>query len=149
MLTYPEVFDARLNGDLDYMLLSKKGVMNATLSDGRFTKNSTFDLLRNYSNIDLYAERFKGDTAIHINDNVLDTDLALHSNRTSITSKHARIDSAAQIIDATVHLNANNNPVDFRLSGRLDHPNVTVDAGKLIEREAGKQIKRLFNDLFK
>lgn len=149
MLTYPEVFDARLNGDLDYMLLSKKGVMNATLSDGRFTKNSAFDLLRNYSNIDLYAERFKGDTTIHINDNVLDTDLALHSNRTSITSKHARIDSAAQIIDAAVHLNANNNPVDFRLSGKLDHPNVTVDAGKLIEREAGKQIKRLFNDLFK
>lgn len=149
MLTYPEVFDAQLNGNLDYTPVSKKGVITATLSDGRFTKNSAFDLLRNYSNIDLYTERFKGDTAARIDDNVLDADLALHSNRTSITSKHARIDSAAKTINANVHLNANNNPVDFRLNGDLDHPNVTVDAGKLIEREAGKQIKRLLNDLFK
>jgi len=149
MLTYPEVFDAALDGTLQYDIGTKQGEMKAQLSNGRFTRNVAFDLLRQYSPVDLYAEAFSGDTVSRIDDKNIDADLALHSNRSHLTSTHAHIDTAAKTIDADVHVDANNNPIDFRLRGAIEHPKVSVDARKLIEREAGKQIKRLLEDFMK
>lgn len=149
MLIYPEVFDAAMDGKLTYNTGSKRGEMTAHLIHGYFTKNSAFDLLRQYSTVDLYKERFKGDALARIDDKRIDADMTIRSNRSSLKTKHAKIDTAANTINANIHLNANNNPVDFRLKGNLNHPNVSIDAGKLIEREAGKQINRLLNNLFR
>ena len=149
MLIYPEVFDGMLDGTVDYDTATKKGMLKADLSKGYFTRNVAFDLLRQYSTVDMYKEQFKGDAVAKIDDKRINADLSLRSNRTSLTSKHAKIDTDAKTIDAEVHVDANNNPIDFRLKGAMDHPGVSIDAGKLIEREAGKQINRLMNDLFK
>jgi len=149
MLTYPEVFDGTLDGTLDYDTADKKGVMKAQLSKGYFTRNTAFDLLRQYSTVDMYKESFKGDSEARIDDKLIDADLTLQSNRTSLSSKHAKIDTQANTIDAKVHVEAEKTPIDFRLKGSLDKPGVSVDAGKLIEQEAGKQINRLLNNLFK
>lgn len=149
MLIYPEVFDAAMDGNLTYDIGTKKGEVKAKLKNGYFTKNTAFDLLRQYSSVDLYKERFTGNTLARVHDKRIDADMTLRSNRSSLKTKHAKIDSAANTIDANIHLNANNNPVDFRLKGDLNRPKVSIDAGKLIEREAGKQINRLLNNLFK
>lgn len=149
MLTYPEVFDATLDGTMDYALNEKKGILRADLGKGRFTQNGAFDLLRQYTPVNLYAERFDGNTSARITDKRIVSDLFLRSSRSHIVSKKARIDSAQKTIDAEVHLNANNNPIDFRLTGRIDQPKVAVNADELIKREAGKQIDRLFKELFK
>ena len=128
---------------------SKKGELKAELSKGYFTQNVAFDLLRQYSTVDMYKEQYKGNTIARIDDKRIDADLALHSNRTSLTSEHAKIDTAAKSIDAKVHVVANNTPIDFRLKGALEHPGVSVDAGKMLEQEAGKQINRLLNQMLK
>ncbi len=149
MLQYPEVFDSTMNGIFAYDIGTKIGELKAKLTEGRFTRNNVFDLMRQYTTLNLYEEKFTGDTLARINDKKIDADLTLHSNRSSLESQHAKIDTASQTIDAKVHLNANNNPIDFRLKGALDHPGVSVDAGKLIEREAGKQIKKLLDNFLK
>ena len=149
MLTYPEVFDSKVDGTLDYNTDTKKGELKAQLYKGYFTQNIAFDLLRQYSTVDLYKEQFEGRSEARIDDNLIDADLTLHSNRTSLSTKHAKIDSEADTIDAKVHVDANNNPVDFRLKGSLKRPKVSIDAGKLIEREAGKQVEKLLEGLFK
>ena len=149
MLTYPEVFDATLDGTMEYALNEKKGDLHADLSKGRFTQNGAFDLLRQYTPVNLYAERFDGNTSAYINDKRIVSDLFLRSSRSRIVSKKARINGADNTINANVHLDANRNPIDFRLTGRIDQPNVAVNADELIKREAGKQIDRLFKKLFK
>ncbi len=149
MLMYPEIFDARLDGTLDYRLDTKKGVLDARLSKGRFTRNAAFDLLRQYTTLNLYEERFKGNLKSLIRDKLIVSDLDLKSNRSSISTHGARFDAAAKRIDAKVHVDANNNPIDFYLRGNVENPKIRIDANKLIEREAGKQINRLLNDLFR
>ena len=149
MLIYPEVFDGGLDGTLDYDTGTKKGTFKADISKGYFTQNVIFDLLRQYSTVDMYKEEFTGKTVARINDKRIDADLSLHSNRSSLTTEHAKIDTGTKTVDADIRVDANNNPVDFRLKGAIDRPGVTVDAGKLLERETGKQINRLLNNLFK
>jgi hypothetical protein len=149
MLTYPEVFDSQVDGTLDYDAGSKKGLLKTQLYRGYFTRNIAFDLLRQYSTLDLYKEQFKGHSEARINDNLIDADLLLHSNRSSLETKHAKIDTKADSINARVHVVTNKNPIDFRLKGSLDRPKVSVDAGKLIEREAGKQLEKLLDSFLK
>ena len=149
MLTYPEIFKSRLDGTLDYDLATKKGLLDAKLQNGRFTKNVMFDLLKQYSPVDLYRERFKGTLQSRIDDKLIDSDLFLRSNRSSLKSEHALFNAAAKTIDATIHVDANNNPIDLTLKGSVAKPDISVNAQKLLEREAGKQINRLLNDLFK
>lgn len=149
MLTYPQIFDAILNGTLDYNLGTKKGLLAAKLSKGHFTQNSAFDLLRQYTTLDLYREQFKGDLKSRINDSIIDSDLSLKSHRSVISSRHALFDAKRKRIDAKVHVDANNNPIDFYIKGNVEKPDINIDANKLIEREAGKQINRLLNNLFK
>lgn len=149
MLTYPEIFDGTLDGTVDYGTATKKGTLKADLAKGYFQQNTAFDLLRQYSTVDMYKEEFTGKTVARIDDKRIDADLSLRSKRTSLTTEHAKIDTAAKTIDADVHVDANNNPIDFRLKGSVNRPKVSIDAGKLIEREAGKQINRLLDNLFK
>ncbi|MEJ2500551.1 MAG: hypothetical protein P8Y65_05385 [Campylobacterales bacterium] len=149
MLTYPEIFDSKVDGSLDYDTGTKKGLLKTQLSQGYFTRNIAFDLLRQYSTLDLYNEQFKGHSEARINDNLIDADLLLHSNHSSLETQHARIDTKADSINARVHVEANDNPIDFRLKGSLNRPNVSVDAGKLIEREAGKQLEKLLDSFLK
>lgn len=149
MLIYPPVFDAKLDGTLDYDTATKKGVLDTQLSDGRFTRNSIFDLLRRYSTLDLYEERFNGTLRSQIDAARLDSDLLLKSKRASITARHALFDTDTKRIDASVHVDANNNPIDFRIRGSIEDPAVDISADELIEREAGKQINRLLNHLFR
>lgn len=146
MLIYPEVFDAAMDGTLKYNLESKKGTLDSSLTEGKFTQNEMFDLLRQYSTVDLYRERFKGTLQSRIDDKIIDSDLDLRSNVSSIQTKNAHLDSEKKQIDADVHVNANNNPFNLKIRGDLDKPSITIDAKKLIEREAGKQLNRLLND---
>ena len=149
VLIYPEIFDGTVNGTLDYGTATKKGILKADIADGYFTQNSAFDLLRQYSTVDMYKEKFKGNAVARIDDKLIDADLSMRSNRVILTSEHAKLDTGAKSINADVHVDANNNPVDLRIKGAIDRPGVSVDAGQLIEREAGKQINKLLNNLFK
>jgi hypothetical protein len=156
MLLYPEVFRSYADGTLDYNLKSKKGVLDARLSEGRFTRNTMFDLLKSLAKTDLYKEQFKGTFKGRINDKLSDSDLFLRSNNSSISGKHIKLNSETRQIDASLHVIANNNPIDVRLRGSVNAPKVDIDASKLIKREAEKaiqkeaekQINRLLKDLF-
>ncbi len=148
-LTYPQVFDATLDGTLDYDTRTQKGLLDTKLTDGRFTRNSIFDLLSRYTTLDLYKERFNGTLLSRIHTTRLDSDLTLKSERSSISSRHAFFDAGTKRIDAAVHVDANSNPIDFHIRGNIEDPKVEINADKLIEREAGKQINRLLNHLFR
>lgn len=148
-LGYPAMFDAAMNGSVDYAFGTGRGRLRATLLQGRFTRNNAFDLARQYAGIDLYVERFKGTTEARIDKAMINADLTLRSNHTLLKSEGARINNSTNRIDAKLHLDANHNPLDLHLKGDLNHPAVSVDASELIQRETGKQIQRLFNNIFK
>jgi len=148
MLLYPQIFDSSLNGTLDYNTASQKGVFDANLSNGRFTRNVAMDLYKQYGKRDLYKENFNGTVLSRIDKSKLDTDLFLKSRKSSISSEHMKIDSKTNHIDAKLHIVANKHPLDIYVKGNMDDPDVQVDAQQIIEKEAGKQLNKLFKKLF-
>jgi len=149
MLLYPQVFDSRVSGDVKYNLAKEKGTFKGNLSQGKFTQNQVLDLTKKYAKIDLYKEIFKGDVNAKINKEKIVTSLSLKSNKSSITTKDARLNSKTQIVHAKVDIVANNNPLEVTLDGNINAPDVKVNADELIKKEASKAIKKGINKYFK
>ena len=149
MLIYPQVFKSTLNGTLDYNLAKEKGVMKADLTNGKFTKNQMLTLIKQYTHIDLYKERFKGDVKADINKENIVASLNLKSNKSSINTKNTKLNSKTKKINSKIDINANGNPIVITLTGNASSPKVKINAEKLIKKEAEKAVKKELNKLFK
>lgn len=142
MLIYPKVFKSSIDGKLTYNLANAKGDFKGLLSNGKFMPNQVLDLTKQYAHIDLYKQRFKGDVNAKINKEKILASLDLKSNTSSIVTKNTKIDSKANTIDSKIDINANGHPLSVTLRGDINRPKIGVDAKKIIQKEAGKAIKK-------
>ncbi len=141
-LIYPEIFDASLNAQVNYNLATSKGTMVGDLVDGKFTQNQVFDLIKEYTNLDMYRETFKGDISADINKEHIVASLDLVGRTSSIVTKKTKIDTKENQIDSTIDINANGNPIVVKLSGETTKPKVYIDANKLIKSKATQTITK-------
>jgi hypothetical protein len=160
MLIYPKIFKANIDGKLDYNIAAAKGEFNGLLSNGKFTRNQVLDLTKQYAHIDLYRQIFKGDVNAKINKEHILASLDLKSNTSSIKTKNTKLNSKTKRINSVIDINANGNPLVVKLSGSVEKPKVSVDASKIIQKEAtkaitkelqkhlGKDVGKLFKGLF-
>jgi hypothetical protein len=142
MLLYPEIFQASMNGTLDYNLLQEKGNFHANLLDGVFTKNEIFTLIKQYGVLDMYEERFKGELNAAINKEFIVASLELLSNKSSIKTKNTKLNSKTKEIDSNLDLVVNNNPISASIKGKTDAPKVSVDLEKFMKSKAGDAVKK-------
>ena len=149
MLIYPEMFKSTINGKLDYNLLRKKGQFNAQLTDGTFTKNQMFTLVKQYGKVDLYKENFKGDVKANINKEHILASMNLKSRVSSIKTTNTKLNSKTKEIDSVIKISANNNPITVTLKGNATSPKVGVDVEDLVKKEATKVIQKEVGKLFK
>lgn len=149
MLLYPEIFKASLHATLDYNLAAQKGKFGGTLSDGSFTQNQIFDLVKKYAKTDMYKESFKGDVSASINKEHIVASLDLTSNTSAIKTKDAKLNSKTKQIDSDLTVVFNNNPVSATLKGDVSAPKVSIDLQKFMESKAGEKVQKEVNRLFK
>jgi len=149
ILIYPEIFKSSVNGVMKYNLAQKKGIFTGKLQDGKFTKNQVLDLTKQYAHTDLYKERFLGDIGAKINKENIVASLDLKSNNSYIKTKETKLNSKTKRIDSKLDISANGNPLEVRLTGSANAPKVSVNAQKLIKKEAQKAIEKEVNKLFK
>jgi hypothetical protein len=149
MLLYPQVFKSKVDGKLVYNLATQKGNFDGKLSDGLFTNNQVLDLVKQYANIDLYKQRFKGDVNSQLNKEHIKASLDLRSNTSSIVTKNTKINSKTQQIQSKIDINANSNPLSVTLSGNVARPKVKIDASKIIQKQAEKAAKKEVNKFLK
>jgi len=149
VLTYPEIFKSSLNGVLNYRLASKKGTMKADLTNGKFTQNSVLDLAKRYASANLYKETFKGDSTALINGENIVASLDLKSNKSSISTKNAKLNSKTKKINSKIELSADGKPLTVTLKGNANSPSVSVNAEKLIYKEAEKAVTKEINKFLK
>ena len=149
ILIYPEMFKSSLNGVLDYNLVKQNGTFNATLKDGRFMHNQVLDLVKQFGKVNLYVQKFKGDLNANIHKENIIASLDLLSNTSSIKTKNTKLNSKTKRIDSKIDIVANKHPLSITLKGSVTKPHVSVDAKKILEKEAGKVIKKQINKLFK
>jgi hypothetical protein len=160
MLLYPKVLQSKITATLEYNLAAKKGDFKGEITEGAFMQNMVLDLTKQYAKIDLYKQRFRGDVSAKINKEKILASLDLRSNTSSIKTKDTYIDSKKQYIDTVIDINANGNPLTVKLKGDINKPKISVDASKIIQKEAtkavtkelqkhlGKDIDKLFKGLF-
>jgi len=142
MLIYPEIFKSNLDAKVKYNLTSSKGRFDGYLIDGRFMKNQAFTLIKQYAKIDMCVERFKGDINADIDKENILASLDLHSNTSSIKTKHTYLNSKTKKIKSKIDIVANHNPITIKLSGAVNSPKVEVDASELMKKEATKAIQK-------
>jgi len=144
-LTYPTYFQSRLSAEIDYNLRHKRGLINATIENGRFTRNSIFEAVLNYTETNLYKERFKGTLHSNIENDILINDIELLSDNSSMITKKSYLNVRSKQTNTTLHVIANKNPIDFHIKGSINQPQVTIDASKLVEKEVGNLLSNLLN----
>jgi len=149
MITYPEIFQSSLNGTLNYNLALKKGTLDSNLSDGKFTKNQMGDLLKQYAKYDLYQERFQSTIKSDITPLSIQSNLMMKGGTVTISDPKMIIAPKSKQIKSDLKVIVNNNPVIIKLRGNVQKPDVKIDANELIQREAGKAIKKELGNLLK
>ncbi len=148
MLIYPEIFKSSLNAVVDYNLAQSKGTFNGHLVEGKFTKNQVLDLAKQYGKVNMYAEKFKGDVNADINKENIVASLDLKSNRSAIVTKNTKLNSKTKKINSKIDINADGNPLIITLKGDVNSPDVAIDAQKLLEKEAIKEINKYLKGFF-
>lgn len=149
MLLYPEPLSATLNAKIDYNLALGKGVLDAKVADAVFAKNQTFDLIKQFTKIDMYRENFNGDIKADIaKENILAT-MDLRSKEASIVTKGTKLNTLTNQIDTDITISAKKNVISGRLSGDIDAPKVTIDLEAFMKSEAGKALQEKVDKLFK
>lgn len=149
MLLYPEIFKSSLHATLDYNIAAQKGKFEGKLSNGMFTQNQIFDLVKKFAKTDMYKENFKGDVRASIDKEHIVASLDLASNTSAIKTKDTKLNSKTKQIDSTLTVVFNGNPVTATLTGDVNAPKVSIDLQKFMESKAGEKVQKEVNRLFK
>jgi len=139
---YPEIFQASMNGVLNYDLFQKKGNLKATFLDGTFAQNQIFTLLQQYAELDMYEEKFKGELSATINKELVVASLELLSQKSSLKTQETKLNTKTKEIDASLDLVLNNNSISASIQGKTDAPKISVDLEKFMKSKAGDALKK-------
>ncbi|TKI68978.1 hypothetical protein FCU45_08430 [Sulfurimonas crateris] len=145
MFFYPEIADAWLNAKVDYNLAQSRGSMKAQVSDAVFVKNQTFDLIKQYTKVDMYREHFNGDMDAKVDKDSVLASIDLRSKEASIKTAATKLNTKTNMIDTDITLRAKKNEISGRLVGDIDSPKIVIDLEKFMKSEAGKKVEEKVN----
>ncbi|MGE4397789.1 MAG: hypothetical protein AB7D34_10155, partial [Sulfurimonas sp.] len=145
MFFYPEIADASLNAKIDYNLAQSRGSMKAQVADAVFVKNQTFDLIKQYTKVDMYREHFNGDVDAKIDKESVLASVDLRSKEASIKTAATKLNTKTNKIDTDITLRAKKNEISGRLVGDIDSPKIVIDLEKFMKSEAGKKVEEKVN----
>ena len=132
MLQYPKIFDSAINGNLKYDRQTQMGNMNFILSKGTFTQNKLMSILEKTLKFDGTKEIYnniKIDGVI--NKTLVNANLNMQSNNTSITSNNATLNLENDNLNADLLLKVQKYELAGILRGNAKNPNLRIDTGKL------------------
>jgi len=150
MMMYNRIFDSKGSVNLNYNLLTKKGVFKALFVNGHILPNRITFLLHNMARFDITREIYKT-TSIYstIDNKKIFSDLDMISRLTHITSKHAFIDLNRDLIDAKIRVAIKKSAVYVKLKGNLNHPRIKIDFKNLLKHKVEKKLKNLLKGFIK
>lgn len=149
MLLYPQIADAVIEAKVNYDLSQSRGVMRADIKNALFVKNNTFDLIKQYTKIDMYREYFNGKAEAKIEKENILANIDLSSKEASIKTQETKLNTKTNTIDTDVTLTAKKNVIEGSIKGDISSPKVSVDLDKLMKSEAKKVIEKEVDKLFK
>lgn len=149
MLMHPELFDGTLNAKVDYNLAQSKGVIDGELINLMFAKNQTFDLIKQFTKVDMYRENFNGKVSAKIEKENILASLDLRSKETALKTKDAKLNTKTNQMNSDLSIVIKNDTINANLNGDMDSPKVSIDLEKFLKSETGKKVIEKVDKLFK
>lgn len=149
MLMHPELADATLNAKIDYNLAQSKGVFNGDIINAVFAQNQTFDLIKQFTKIDMYRENFNGKVDAKINKENILASLDLRSKETSLKTVDAKLNTKTNQMNSDLTIVVKNDTINANLNGDMNSPKVNIDLEKFLKSETGKKAMEKIDKLFK
>ena len=143
MAQYPQVFSAKLNGNLAYNTTKSSGNLKSTLSNGQFLKSQLTDTIAKTTKFDMTGALFNNivlDSEIKglVTTSVLD----MKSGDFSLNGKNIVLDLEKSTINANLNTAIKDNRIQVKLTGNATSPNVEVDFGELLKNQAGQILQK-------
>ena len=145
MLIYPEIAEASLGAKVEYDMALGRGDIDAQVSDALFAKNQTFDLIKQYTKIDMYREHFNGKVNAKVDKENILASIDLRSKEASIKTAATKLNTKTNMIDTDITIKAKKNEISAKLIGDVNSPKIIVDLEKLMKSEAGKKVEEKVN----
>lgn len=146
MLAMPVVFKSSLTGDLAYDLRTEQGKFDANLYDGQILPNTFSILLNNAAKFDMTREVYR---QVHADGKfsagVITTNMDMQSQLTHVSTQNAIVDLKQQQINATLITQVKGLNIPTAIQGTLTQPNVSVDLGGSLKKQAETAINEEIN----
>ncbi len=134
---YPKIFKSTIDANLDYNLLTKKGLSKVNMVNGKFLTNEAMTTLKNLTSYDLTLELYEKSSLItKIDDTMLYSTLDMKSKKSHIVSKKLNLNTAKSTIDADIKIKYRKYDLGVKLAGAISSPKVKVDVGDLLKNKA-------------
>ncbi|OHU85884.1 hypothetical protein BKN38_00340 [Helicobacter sp. CLO-3] len=143
MAQYPQVFSAKVNGDLAYNIAKESGNLKAKLSSGRFLQNKLTDALKQYAKFDATGLIFN-DIALNsdIKGMTLNSSLDMKSGDFAMNGENIKTDLEKSTINAKLKTAIKGDSVDVNINGAINSPKVDIDFSKLVQKKAEQAVQK-------
>ena len=133
---YPQIFNAKLIGTLNYNLKKEKGIIDAKLNNARLLPNQLTTLIKNIKGLDLTKESYNQTTFIgNIDKNNIKFNLNAKSKTTTLSLKDATMNKRTEKIDTKYTIKIGEQDISGEIKGSINNPKVTIDSSKFIEHK--------------
>lgn len=143
MAQYPQVFSAKVNGNMTYNLTSQHGKLNAILSSARFTNNHFTNMVQQHLNFNMTGLLFN-DIKLQSTLKKFSTtsDLAMQSGDFTMRGDNIMLDLEKNTIDANLKTSIKGDSINLQLKGAISSPQVVIDFGDLLKKRANQTLQK-------
>ncbi|MDR2342636.1 MAG: hypothetical protein LBD84_06325 [Campylobacteraceae bacterium] len=141
MLSYPQIFDAKIDFDANYNINTSKGNFNAVSSVGHMTKTQLGDLVETFSGYDITKEEYNNSSIKGtIDSEKIRFAFDAKSKKTALKVTDGKI--AGTALDIPFSIRIEKTDIAGRVAGTSDKPKVSIDSSKYLQDKAVKEIDK-------
>jgi len=147
MLTYPQIFDSRVDAKVLYDLNTSDMNANFFLENGHFVPNQFTTLLRKVARIDLENEFYKNVVVdATMKDKIVKSKLDMTSQNSRVTVNDFVLNTINEKVAAKVGVKYKEREVYAKIGGKLNKPKIKLDMNKLMKSKGQKEVDKLLGD---
>ena len=141
MMFYPEIYDSKINLNLNYDIKSKKGNSNLVMNNGKFLVNQVSETIKKFIKKDLTTEIYEvAKIKTKIDNQKLDSTLLMTSHNSKISSDKFFVNLETSEIDSKINLEYYKYKIGLILTEDLTSPKVDIDANELLKSKAKTKV---------
>ena len=146
MLGYPQVIEAVSEARADYNVKKRKGTVYGTLDNARILPSQLTTMLEQYAHMDLTHERFNDSKFVaKIDKHIINFTLDATNKRNYIRVTKGFLDKGTDALRAHVDIEMEGKDFVANIQGTLDHPKVTLDSSRYLEKKVNKKLDELID----